>query len=249
MDPYSVLGVNKNSSPEEIKTAYRNLAKKYHPDINKTAEAETKFKEVQNAYQQIKDGAKPSGNPFGPQFHTIWDIFREFNHQAQNASFKNPDIQASHTITLEQAYFGTEVTVDISGKIAVVSIPAGVDNGSTIKVAGVAPPHNDQYPSGDLYIHINIQEHPVYKRTGRNLMMTVEADALELMLKKPIKIKTINGSLIDITIPETFNSSDTIRIPEHGMKIQERTGELFIKLNIKFKHLTIEQIENLKLTI
>ncbi len=57
-DYYEVLGVNKNSSADEIKRAYRKLAKKYHPDVNKEPDAEEKFKEVQEAYEVLSDGNK-----------------------------------------------------------------------------------------------------------------------------------------------------------------------------------------------
>ena len=57
-DPYKILGVSRDASEDEIKKAYRRLAKQYHPDVNKTAGAEEKFKEIQNAYQQIMDYKK-----------------------------------------------------------------------------------------------------------------------------------------------------------------------------------------------
>ena len=60
-DPYKILGVSRDASEDEIKKAYRRLAKQYHPDVNKTAGAEEKFKEIQNAYQQIMDYKKNGG--------------------------------------------------------------------------------------------------------------------------------------------------------------------------------------------
>ena len=58
MDPYKILGVDRNASDDEIKKAYRQMAKKYHPDVNKEPGAEEKFKQIQNAYDQIMEARK-----------------------------------------------------------------------------------------------------------------------------------------------------------------------------------------------
>jgi molecular chaperone DnaJ len=74
MDLYNILEVDRNASPDEIKKAYRRLSKKYHPDVNKDPEAESKFKDISNAYETLSDSNKKSnydnygsanGNPFG----------------------------------------------------------------------------------------------------------------------------------------------------------------------------------------
>ena len=67
MDPYRILGVSRDASEEDIKKAYRRLAKQYHPDVNKEPGAEEKFKQIQNAYQQIMDMKKHGGNDFWQQ--------------------------------------------------------------------------------------------------------------------------------------------------------------------------------------
>ncbi len=67
MDPYGILGVSRDASEEDIKKAYRRLAKQYHPDVNKEPGAEEKFKQIQNAYQQIMDMKKHGGNDFWQQ--------------------------------------------------------------------------------------------------------------------------------------------------------------------------------------
>ena len=80
-DYYNILGIKQGSTVEEAKKAYRNLAKKYHPDINKTPEAEEKFKEISEAYEAIKTGKDKipvGGNPFGPGSFQWNDLFSEF---------------------------------------------------------------------------------------------------------------------------------------------------------------------------
>lgn len=235
-DPYQILGVSKTATPEEVKTAFRNLAKQHHPDVNKSPDAEEKFKEIQNAYQEIKDGPKVENLFNDAAYKNIWEFFQDTHRQQ-----RNHDIQVQYALTLEQAYSGTELSIEIEGKVIVVAIPAGVDNGTKLRVVGLAPKQNQNLPAGDLYLGLRIIPHPVYHREGRNLTIVVNADVIELLLKKPIPVKTIDGTVINLTIPENFSSSQTIRIPDHGMKIGDKVGDLFVRFDIKFLTLTDEQ--------
>ncbi|MFA6800859.1 MAG: molecular chaperone DnaJ [Acholeplasmataceae bacterium] len=138
-DLYEVLGVSKTASDEEIKKAYRQLAKKYHPDISKEANAEEKFKEVQSAYDTLSDSQKRaaydqyghSGSPFGGQgfsggqgfqdFGGFGDIFSQFfgggskqRSQNFNGAQRGQDIEMLMTIEFLEAALGTKKTVDVN---------------------------------------------------------------------------------------------------------------------------------------
>ncbi len=139
-DYYSILGVEKNASDDEIKSAYRRLAKKYHPDINKTEEAVNKFKEINEAYEVLGDSQKRAnydqfgsaeGNPFGGQgggfgdffggggggFSDIFsDIFSAFGggRQSSRVQTKGQDINIAVTIEFEEACFGCEKNITIN---------------------------------------------------------------------------------------------------------------------------------------
>lgn len=138
-DYYGVLGVEKNASDDEIKSAYRRLAKKYHPDINKTDEAAEKFKEINEAYEVLGDPKKRSnydqfgsadGNPFGNGgaggfgdffgggggFGDIFgDIFSAFGgRNGRQAQARGTDINISVDLTFEEAAFGCEKNVTIT---------------------------------------------------------------------------------------------------------------------------------------
>lgn len=139
-DYYEVLGVDKNASEDEIKSAYRRLAKKYHPDINKTDEAASKFKEINEAYEVLGDSKKRAnydqfgsaeGNPFGGGgarggfgdffgggggFGDIFgDIFSAFGGRGERQTrVKGQDINISSELTFEEAAFGCEKEVTIS---------------------------------------------------------------------------------------------------------------------------------------
>ena len=138
---YDILGVSKTASDEEIKKAYRSLAKKYHPDLNKTEEAANKFKEINEAYEVLSDSKKRSnydqfgsadGNPFGQgggagfgDFFSgggggfgdfFSDIFSAFGGGGRNAqtATKGQDISVSVTLDFEEACFGCEKTIQVN---------------------------------------------------------------------------------------------------------------------------------------
>lgn len=140
-DYYSILGVDKSASEDEIKSAYRRLAKKYHPDLNKTPEAAEKFKDINEAYEVLGDPKKRAnydqfgsaeGNPFGGGnagggfgdffgggggFSDIFsDIFSAFGGRGETRSVKGQDINIAINLTFEEACFGCEKNVTI-GKL------------------------------------------------------------------------------------------------------------------------------------
>jgi len=140
-DYYSTLGVNKGASDDEIKSAYRQMAKKYHPDLNKTPEAAEKFKEINEAYSVLSDKQKRAnydqfGSADGPQgfgggqgfsgfggggfggFEDIFNIFTNFGSRGGGApqQEEGDDINASLTISFAEAAFGCEKEITITRK-------------------------------------------------------------------------------------------------------------------------------------
>jgi molecular chaperone DnaJ len=117
-DYYSILGLKKGASQDEVKAAYRKLAKKYHPDINKDPGAETKFKEISEAYQKIVDGEadRPQQPDFGGFPHGFrppspQDIFEELYRRQKATQTINPTIEAVIEIEFLEACFGSEKNV------------------------------------------------------------------------------------------------------------------------------------------
>ena len=138
-DYYQILGVDKNASADDIKSAYRRLAKKYHPDLNKTDEAAAKFKEINEAYEVLGDDKKRSnydqyGSADGPQFggeaggfgdffsgggsgfgDFFSDIFSAFGGgRSERVQQRGEDINVSMTISFEEAYKGCEKEISVS---------------------------------------------------------------------------------------------------------------------------------------
>ena len=137
-DYYNILGVEKNASADDIKSAYRRLAKKYHPDLNKTEEAASKFKEINEAYEVLGDEKKRAnydqfGSADGPQFSgggggfgdffsgaggfgdIFGDIFSAFGGGERRSSIRErgEDIDLSMTISFEEACFGCEKEISV----------------------------------------------------------------------------------------------------------------------------------------
>ncbi len=138
-DYYATLGVNKNATDDELKSAYRQMAKKYHPDLNKTPEAAEKFKEINEAYSVLSDKQKRAnydqfGSADGPQgfggqgfsgfeggfggFEDIFNIFSNFGGRAgsRQAREEGEDINTNITITFQEAAFGCEKEITINRK-------------------------------------------------------------------------------------------------------------------------------------
>ena len=136
-DYYADLGVSKTASADEIKKAYRTLAKKYHPDVNKEPGAEEKFKEINEAYSVLSDETKRKnydtyGSADGPQgfggqgfggqgfegFGGFEDIFSSFfgggSRTQRQSNNRGSDVEKSMTITFEEAVFGCKKTVKVS---------------------------------------------------------------------------------------------------------------------------------------
>jgi curved DNA-binding protein len=238
-NPYKILGVSETATPEEIKNAFRSKAKEFHPDINKSSDAEEKFKEIQNAYQEIKDGPKSDPNPMFNDFAytNIWEFFNQAGQQRQQ---RNSDFHVQFSITLEQAYFGTELSLEIDGKSIKVAVPPGIDTGDKLRIAGAAK-SNPNLAAGDVFLIMMVQEHPIYKRNKKNLMIAKEVNIMELLLNKPIFVKTIDGNDVELTIPKSFNTDEMIRVPFKGMKSGNDIGDMLVDLIIKIDALTEKQ--------
>ena len=154
MDYYEILGVERNSTADEIKKAYRNLALQYHPDKNPdNKEAEDKFKAIAEAYEVLSDVGKRSSYDFrlngnNGNFYdsaNINDWIRDnlynsnwsgdFNSIFGNKNQKGPDIGIQLTITMKDAYTGVTKELNIGGKIYKINIKKGVGNLLKVRVS------------------------------------------------------------------------------------------------------------------
>ena len=317
-DYYEVLGVDRGADEATIKKAYRQLAKKYHPDMNPgDKEAEKKFKEASEAYAVLSDAEKrrqydqfghaafeqggggaggfggfdfnggDMGDIFGDIFGDLYGGGR--SRRANNGPMKGANVRTAVRITFEEAVFGCEKQLDLnlkdecttchgtgakpgtspetcpkcggkgqivytqqslfgtvrnvqtcpdcngSGKIVkekcadchgsgyitnrkkiAVTIPAGIDNGQSIRIREKGEPGVNGGPRGDLLVEVNVSRHPIFQRQDMNIYSTAPVTFAQAALGGQIHITTVDGDMAYDIKPGT--QTDTkIRLKGKGV--------------------------------
>ncbi len=321
-DYYEVLGVGRDASAEDIKRAYRKLARQYHPDVNKDdPQAEEKFKEINEAYRVLSDpktreqydrfghdafggangaGPGPGGfGPFGPfgeggfdPFGDLFDLFGVFTggrRQRSRGPVRGQDMQAELEVEFHEAAFGAEKTVSIprvelcghcsgtgaepgtpiqtcpdcqgtgevrhvrrtafgqfvnvtvcsrcggEGRWAAtpcrecrgqghvqrqrrisVKVPAGVDNGTRIRLSGEGHAGQRGGPPGDLYLYVRVRPHPVFVRDGADVLCEVPISFVQAALGAEIEVPTLEGTH-KLTIRPGTQPGAEFRLPGKGI--------------------------------
>ena len=245
---YDVLGVNKTATQDEIKKAYRELCKKYHPD--KHGGDDTKIKEINEAYSVIGDeqkrkeyDAQSSGFNFGG-FGNGGFNFRNF----QLAS----DINVSIKISLEEAYSGCKHPININGKIYAVDVPKGTPNGKMLIIKGLGKSGCDIYgnpKTGDLIVKVNVQNRDNITLNPNGILEVLYAvDWIDAILGGEDEIDVFDKK-VKIRIPKfTQNGGYTIIGGKGFRKFNsDECGSLKVNFLIRMpKSLTDEQIQELE---
>ena len=290
-DLYQILGVKKNASESEIKSAYRKLARKYHPDLNKDDKvAAEKFKEISNAYDiignaekrkkydnnEIDADGKPTGfgaggfnysggNPFGRggytggnsfggaqgfDFSSIFgeDIFSQFSggthRRYGNAPQKGQDISYNMKVDFLDAARGMEKQVNINGKNINVKIPAGMQNGQTMRLKGVGSQGLYGGENGDVLINVNIEEHNIFKSDNLNVLLDLPISIKEAINGAKVTVPTIHGK-VSVTIPPMSSSGEKLRLKGQGIRTKSSQGDEIITLQIVLPKEKSERISEL----
>ena len=302
-DYYKVLGVSKGASADDIKKAFRKLARKYHPDVNPgDKKAEEKFKEINEAYEVLSDpdkrrkydtlgpnwqeqfGFQPGagrrtysyrGSPmdfdsatgFSDFFEALFGRSSAAGSRTSRNDFRRrvgDNIEQPVEVTLQEAYLGgtrtfniqsTEVcplcrgTGEVAGKACAncsgqgmlarnkriqVKIPAGVDNGSRIRVAGEGQPGIGGGPRGDLFLVISVKPDSLYERKGDDLYADIDVDLVTAMLGGEVPVPTPDGRRLILTIPAETQNGRTFRLANKGMpRLRgEGNGNLFARVKV-----------------
>lgn len=345
-DYYEVLGVDKGADDAAIKKAYRQLAKKYHPDMNPgDAEAEKKFKEASEAYAVLSDsekrrqydqfghaafeggagGADFGGFDFGNMGDIFGDIFGDLfggGRRNSNGPMKGANLRTSVRITFEEAIFGCEKEIDITlketcsvckgsgakpgtvpvtcgkcggkgqvaytqqslfgtirnvqtcpdcngtGKIVKekctncygsgfkaerkrisVSIPAGIDDGQSVRIRDKGEPGTNGGPRGDLLVEVIVSRHPILQRQGTNIFSTAPVSFAVAALGGSVKITTVDGPVLYEVKPGT--QTDTkVRLKGKGvpsLRNKQIRGDQYVTLVVQVpEHLNEKQKELLR---
>lgn len=259
-DYYEILGVDKSAGGAEIKKAYRQLALKFHPDRNKSPDAEAKFKEINEAYEVLSDKQKrsaydqfghaafdPAGgmgnNPFSGGFRQ-GPFTYTYTTSGQNP-FGNMDFDFSDPFDIFEQFFGggfaraarrPRYGIKVSFMEAV--------KGTTKEVTINGKKHTVKIPPGaddgtrlrfaDFDITLDVQPHERFKRDGYDLFVDQEVDFVTAILGGKVKVPTIDGDLTLRVRPGT-QPNTLIRIRQEGVPRLKSSGkgDLFVRLVVK----------------
>ena len=311
-DYYQTLGVNRSAAADEIKGAYRKLARKFHPDLNPgDKQAEERFKQLQEAYDVLSDpedrklydqyaenwravkqsgGAPPppgweggpsAGQQRGPRadyrdfdFGSFgsspggFDIFEEMFGRAGRARSqrraRGRDVEAEISLSLDDAHRGARRTLQmqvadtcptchgtgtinndeicptcggagqvLKPKTLEVNIPAGVRDGSIVRLSGQGGTGADGSSPGDLYLHINIQPHPTFSIRGEDdLEIELTVAPWEAVLGTSLEVRTIDGK-VQLKIPAGAQAGQRLRLRGQGLnKRAGGRGDEYVRLKV-----------------
>lgn len=253
---YDILGVKKTATQDEIKKAYRELCKKYHPDKN--GGDDTKIKEVNEAYETLGDEEKRKKYDSTSSFGGGFNGFNGFNNGGFSFKFNQmaSDIRMNITISIEDAYYGCKYPVSVNGKLYSVDIPKGIVNGKVLKLAGMGTNGYDVYgrpATGDLLLHISVQNSDKMCLTTMTNGTTVleimhGVDWIDAILGSEITIKVFDRD-VKVRVPKYTQNGGYTMVGSQGFHKynSDELGSLKVNFIVRMpKSLTDEQIKYLQ---
>lgn len=257
---YETLGVNEGATPEEIKKAYRKLARKYHPDINKEAEAQEKFKEINAAYEVLSDAQKKAqydqygDQMFGGQnFHDfargqganidIEELLRSMFGGGRSAGFGgfsgfggfdnqvDLDLQTKITIPFVVSILGGKHSISVNGSTFDVKIPAGIKSGETLRVKRKGKSYNGQV--GDLLIKVEVANSADYERKNDDLYKTINIPLKTALFGGTVEVETPEKN-VSLKIPKNTKNAQKFRLKGKGVANRKTmlSGDLYLIANV-----------------
>jgi len=285
IDYYKVLGIGKKATASDIKSAYRKLARKHHPDLNPNdADAKRNFQQINEANEVLSDPEKrkkydkygkdwqhaeqyenskqyqgqptdsrgqkysrtQSGGDFSDFFESMFGGSANAGRSRQ-VKFRGEDYNAQLQLNLSDAYETRKQTLTVNGGNIRITIPAGIENGQTIKIAGHGGPGINGGPNGDLYITFSIANHPGIKRLGNDLYIQIDLELYTAVLGGEITIDTLSGKVKLKVKPETQNGSK-VKLKGKGFPVYKsdgQFGDLYITYVVKIPTSLTERQKNL----
>ena len=249
-DPYEVLGVSKTASDDELKKAYRKLARDYHPDRNPGDKgSESKFKEVQEAFAILADKEKrqqydrfghagEQGNPFGGggfpgggaggagiDMEDLMNMFGGMGGRGGRGgrTRKPQPPEATEVIldvALETIASGGKPSFQLDGKDIQVTIPKGMEEGKKLRLKGQGR------SGGDLLIQVRYAPHPWFKREGLNLILDVPLSLKESALGSKVEVPNLQLEKLTVKVPAGVSSGQRMRLKGMGLS----GGDLLLEL-------------------
>lgn len=314
-DYYEILGVGRSASQNEIKSAFRSLARKYHPDVNGSSDAEERFKEINEAFMVLSDQEKRSVyDRFGheglrsaggmPDWNTIdpFEIFEQFfggfggfsTRQRRHAPRRGEDLYHSITLDFEETATGIDRELKITrdevcdhcgssgaepgtnpetcstckgrgevrqvrqtflgsmttcpecrgaGRVITnkcnqcgglgyerktlnktIPIPAGVDNGTQIRLSGEGQPGTNGGPRGNLYIEVKVKPHKFFRRRKDDVLLDLNINIAQATLGAEVKVPTLGGEE-KLTIPSGTQPGKVFKLRNKGIPHLRGSGK------------------------
>ena len=261
---YDRLGVDKNASQDDIKKAYRKLSKKYHPDINHEPGAEEKYKEIQEAFETLGDEQKraqydqvgPAGagqggfggyqqqSGFG-DFSDLGDIFSQMFGGGfdPNRPRKGQDLQYRMHLSFEEAVFGKEEVIKFNrgdGPHEIkVTVPAGVETGQQMRLAGQGEEGMNGGPRGDLFVVFQVSaSKDGFERDGADIYLEHKISFVSAALGDEIQVKSVHGD-VNLKIPAGTQTGTRFRLRGKGAPRLRGTGNgdqyVIVKIDVPTK--------------
>jgi len=252
MDHYETLGVQRDATEQDIKKAYRKLASKHHPDKGGDQE---QFKRIQGAYEVLSDPDKrmqyDNPNPFnqfegfggnGNPFESIFgDIFG-----ARRQPERNPDGVVDITITLLQAYTGTNMIVNTGYTQLDVSIPQGADEGDRLRIPGKGPLKIRGLPPGNLFVRIHVDPPIDWGRKGPELFMRHNINVFDAITGCNVNITHLDGKVYQLRIPPGTEPGTKLRMNGLGMFVPNRGVQGNLNVIIEYDVPKVTDIEDVE---
>ncbi|MEN2992911.1 MAG: J domain-containing protein [Bacteroidia bacterium] len=258
-DYYAILGVDRSASPEEIKRAYRRLARQYHPDANPgNKEAEERFKEIQEAYEVLSNpetrakydqlGANwrqyadiPSASGGWPHISMgdlegFSDFFRIFFGEDFLQRRPRP-VEANLRVSLEDLYKGGTKVVQMGDQVIEVPIRPGLSPNTQIRLKGRAP------GGRDLVLRLEVPPHPRFTLKGKDLYAPLEVPLYTALLGGQVEFTHIDGQRLRLNIPPEIPNGHILQLRGKGWPTQP-PGDLYLTVSVQLpKNLTPREKE------
>lgn len=260
-DYYDTLGVEPTAGEAEIKTAYRRLARKYHPDVSKEKGAEERFKAINEAYEVLRDKEKRAaydqlkaqgyrpGEEFRPppdfgaggfggngfRFEQDFggggfsDFFESlFGGRGPGRGRPEPpgDTRAKLAIPLELAYAGGKQRIEVDGRKLEVNIPAGIQPGQVIRLAGQGQ------RGADLKLEIDYRPHGEFEVDGRNVLYTLPLAPWQAALGATVSVPTLGGA-VELRVPADSDTGRKLRLRGRGLPGKPAAGDQIVEIEVR----------------
>lgn len=246
-DPYFVLGIDRTASEDEIKSAYRRLAKKYHPDRPDGDEAQ--FKRISEAYERIKQGEQQqqtyAQDPFGGR--SPFDFEDLFSHHF-NRQPRNNNVETTLYVDLEEVIHSATKSITIHlrnghTRIVDITIPHGITNESKVRYQGYGENIKPGRP-GDLFVTFKIKNNTKFQINEYDLIYPLNISIREAMFGTEKIIETLDNRNLKLHIKAGTQPNTRLRIPEGGLPRRNLpNGNLYIEIKVHIPALTEQDLD------